>query len=76
MIGNWIIKASVPIKINSGHEMNCGHSEPSNENTAYLAKSEYPLTQEYKLKLDNVYYASVEINNTVHVSIFILNIFI
>ena len=64
IIGEWVIKASIPKEVNSGHDMKCGHSEPSSENNAYLAQSPYPLDLEYHVVLKNVSTAVLTMPNT------------
>jgi cathepsin C len=43
IIGTWTLQTTDLYKVSSGHDMKCGHSEPSSENSSYLAESPYPL---------------------------------
>lgn len=68
--GEWIIKATIPKKVSSGHEMLCGHNEPSDESSAYKASVNEKFSQEYHLVLDDVNVATVTMNNEEMVSYF------
>ncbi len=39
IIGTWTIKTTDLFTVPSGHDMKCGHSEPSSEDSSYLAQS-------------------------------------
>lgn len=41
IVGTWTIKTTDLFSVSSGHDMKCGHSEPSTEETSYLAESPY-----------------------------------
>jgi len=49
--------------------MKCGHSEPSDEKTAFKATSNEDFILEYSLKLDDINKATLNIQSEEHVRI-------
>jgi cathepsin C len=41
IVGTWTIKTTDLFAVQSGHDMKCGHSEPSSEDSSYLAETSY-----------------------------------
>ncbi len=55
------------MSVESGHDMKCGHSEPSNKETSLTAKSVYPFVNDYKLKLFDDDSAEIIIGENIYV---------
>jgi hypothetical protein len=73
IVGVWTIKASKLVHVKSGHEMKCGHEEPSREESSYLASSMLPLENEYQLTLKEDDSAIITSHNgEVHVIIYLI----
>jgi hypothetical protein len=47
IVGKWNIKATKLYEVKSGHEMKCGHLEPSTEATSYKAKPKLKFDKEF-----------------------------
>jgi hypothetical protein len=67
IIGKWIISASDLINTRNPHEVKCGHNEPSDEESAYLAESNIVLFRTYNLDLQSNDTAILNIDNDIHV---------
>ena len=65
--GKWIISASDLINTRNPHEVKCGHNEPSNEESAYLAESNLVLFRVYNLDLKSNDTAILSMDNNIHV---------
>ena len=55
------------MNVHSGHDMKCGHSEPSSDKTSHMAQSVYPFSSEFKLSLDDKDNAQILINQSQYV---------
>jgi len=51
IVGRWRIYATDLYSVKNGHEMKCGHVEPSTESTSWKAKSNLPFVNEYEIEL-------------------------
>lgn len=51
IIGKWKIEATKLYPIKNGHEMKCGHQEPSTENTSWNTKSNLPFDNIFEIEI-------------------------